>query len=100
MAAGDGSVWLLIRHPGVTRAEIADALRSRWPGAVVGDAGAAEPSWEISSVEDAVELARARRGVEPLRIIILAQRNPDANAGRRAAEDAPPLPVEPMPIVL
>jgi hypothetical protein len=97
MAAGDGTAWLLIRHPDVARAEIADALRSRWPGVVVGDVGALEPSWEMS-IGEVVELARARRGVEPLRIVVLAQRAAEANAGQRAAEDALPLPVEPMPV--
>ena len=61
MASADGTALLLIRHPGVGRAEVAEALCRRWPGAVVGVAGSLSPSWEMR-VEDAVELARARRG--------------------------------------
>jgi hypothetical protein len=98
MASADGTALLLIRHPGVGRAEVADALCRRWPGAVVGDAGSLSPSWEMP-VEDAVELARARRGVEPLRVVVLAQRGANADPERQHAA-APPRVVEPMPVAL
>ena len=97
MAAGDGTAWLLIRHPGIARVEIADALRKRWPSAVVCDAGTMEPCWTLA-VEDALELARARRGVEPLRVVVLGQRTEDTHSDRRAT--VPLRAVEPMPVVV
>jgi len=50
------------------------------------------------SVEDATELARARRGVEPLRIVVLAQRTMDTGerhcaAAQDAAETSAPMPI-------
>ncbi|MBD0272922.1 MAG: hypothetical protein ICV73_13465 [Acetobacteraceae bacterium] len=97
MATGDDTAFLLVRHHGVSRHEIAAVLRRRWPAAVVGEVGAAEPSWPMSA-EGAVELARARRGVEPLRIVVMAQRGVDTfGRGRAAAHDTAE-PVAPMPI--
>ena len=97
MAAGGDTAFVLVRHPGVTRQEVATVLRRRWSAAVVGAVGAAEPSWSMP-VEDAAELARTRRGVEPLRILVLAQRAADAGRpGRANAHDAAE-PFAPMPI--
>jgi hypothetical protein len=49
-------------------------------------------------VEDAAELARTRRGVEPLRILLMARRAADAcGPGRADAHDAAE-PFAPMPI--
>ena len=97
MATGDDTVFLLVRHPGVTRCEVAAVLRKRWPAAVVREVGAAEPSWSMP-VEDAAELARTRRGVEPLRILVMAQRVVDAcGPGGTDAHDAAE-PFAPMPI--
>ena len=97
MATGDDTAFVLVRHPGIARHEVAAVLGRRWPAAVVRKIGAAEPSWSMS-VEDAAELARARRGVEPLRIVGLPQRA--ANTGERhsntAHESAEPF--APMPI--
>ena len=96
MATGDGAALLLIRHAGVERAEVAAVLRRRWPAAAIGEVGAAEPSWSLSTA-DAAELARARRGVEPLRIVVLAQRAAGAGVRDGAAVRATPTPLEPMP---
>ncbi len=97
MATGDGTALLLIRHKGVTRQEVAATLWRRWSTAVVRDVGAVGPSWPMP-VEDAAELARTRRGVEPLRILVLAQRAADAGRpGRANAHDAAE-PFAPMPI--
>lgn len=98
MAAGDDAALVLLRHPGITRAEIAEVLGSRWPDAAVVDVGARSPSWPMTA-HDAAELARARRGVEPLRILVLAQRAASrARVGQERAA-SPPV-VEPMPFVL
>ena len=97
MATGDGTALVLVRHPGIARAEVADALGGRWPDAAVGDAAASEPSWAMAT-EDAADLARARRAVEPLRIVVPAQRAADVEARRRAATGSPTPFFEPMPV--
>ncbi len=97
MATGDGTAFVLVRHPAVERPEIADVLRRRWPDRVLGDAAAAEPSWRMAT-EDAADLARARRGVEPLRIVIPAQRVANASEyGGDAVHGATPR-FEPLPV--
>jgi hypothetical protein len=96
MATGDGTALLLIRHAGIGRAVIADALRRRWPDALGGDVGAASPSWTFTT-RDAAELARARRGVEPLRIVVLAQRTADTSEHLRSTVQDSAKPLEPMP---
>jgi hypothetical protein len=85
---------ILIRHPDITRREIASVLCRRWPDAILRDEMSGSPCWAMS-VPDVVELARARRGFEPLRVIILAQR-----VYRQGGHRHQPLPVAPMPIVL
>ena len=97
MATGDGTAFVLVRHPGITRHEVAAVLGRRWPAAVVREIGAAEPSWSMS-VEDAAELARARRGVEPLRIVVLPQRAANTGERRRANEHDLAEAYSPMPI--
>ncbi|MBD0272519.1 MAG: hypothetical protein ICV73_11390 [Acetobacteraceae bacterium] len=97
MVTGDGAALVLVRHPGIPREEVAEVLRWRWPNLTVSDVGAVSPSWAMS-IEDAAELAGTRRGIEPLRIVILAQRAADASAGQRTARYVPPPPVEPMPV--
>ena len=95
MATSENTVWLLIRHPEIGRTEAAEVFRRRWLGSSVRDVGAASPPWAML-VEDVVELARARRGVEPVRIVVLAQqvhRQPDASWHAT-------FPVEPMPVLL
>jgi hypothetical protein len=92
MATGRGAALVFVRHAEIDRVEVADVLRRRWPDVTVGDIGSASPCWSFE-VEDAVDLARARRGVEPLRAIILPQRVPQRYGGQ-------PVAVEPMPVVL
>jgi hypothetical protein len=95
MASGNGTALLMIRHPGIARREIAGALRRRWPEIDASNVGLVEPS-SAMPIEDVVELALARRGVEPLRIVVLPQRcsavrNSECGGVSRASE------VEPMP---
>ena len=97
MATGDVAL-LLVRHPGIGRSEVADVLEARWPDAFVGDVGAAEPSWTMAT-GDAVELARIRRGVEPLRIVVPPQRAAAAGALDRAAALEASEPLAPMPFL-
>jgi hypothetical protein len=72
MAQNDGKATLLVRHAGVGRGEIVEVLRRQWPDAQVTDIAKASPVWNLG-IEDAVELARAKRGVEPLRIVVMGQ---------------------------
>jgi hypothetical protein len=94
MAQGDDKVMLLIRHAGIGEAEIVELLRMHWPGAQVTDITRVPPVWNLG-IEDAVELARAKRGVEPLRIVVMRQgRDADLDRLMVTARSGT---VEPMP---
>jgi hypothetical protein len=72
MAQDDGKAMLLVRHEGVGRGEIVQVLRRHWPDAQVTDITMVSRVWNLG-IEDAVELARSHRGVEPLRIVVMGQ---------------------------
>jgi hypothetical protein len=97
MAAGHGELAVLVWHEGISRAEVAEGLRRRWPGAILSDIGSLPLSWDFL-IEDAVELARARRGVEPLRIVVLPERQcgSDVYCDTNSRLSA----IEPMPVLL
>lgn len=99
MATGGGPAFLLVRHPRIDGQEVAEVFGARWPAATVFGVGAVEPSWAMA-IEDGAELARIRRGVEPLRVVILPQR---AAARARAFQPSTGLDTSPslapMPIV-
>ena len=69
----EGRVLLLVKHGGISRAVVWSACERRWPDVVLGDVGEAVPS-PTMSVENAAALARRHRGVEPVRVVIPAQR--------------------------
>lgn len=72
MLSANGEAVALVIHPDLRRSEVERSLRRRW-----ADAAFPPPPGDrdfLSSVDEAVFLARARRGVEPLRVLILAQR--------------------------
>ena len=72
LLSGDQAM-VLVQHAGVSLDELWSILERRWSDAVVtDDVGNAEPSWRMS-VDDTAALARRQRGVEPMRIIVLAQ---------------------------
>ena len=74
MATGSGFAFLLIRHPpSICRRELVSVLRKRWLGLIVRDAKDIAPSWDFPT-DDAVELSSVGRGVEPLRVVVAAQR--------------------------
>ncbi len=88
-----------LSHPGIARPEVAVVLEGRWSGLAVVDVDALGLSWAMST-EDAAELARTRRGVEPMRVVVLPQRAADAEErGRTAAVGGAPPWLEPMPIL-
>ena len=67
-----GRALILVRHPGVDRASLWSVLEGRWPQVLLADAGCAEPA-SAMTVEAAAALARRRRGIEPVRIVVLPQ---------------------------
>ena len=90
MASGDGRVLVLVSHSGVDRREVFEVLRRRWRQVVVKDIAEEAPS-SAMTVEDAADLARWRRGMEPLRCVILPQRDRQATTVRT---------LDPMPVVI
>ena len=89
MAGGDGTALMLVAHDGVDRHEVEDALRRRWPDAVVKELEQEEPTVAMLP-SDAADLGRCRRGIEPLRVVIMPQQD------RQVASPV----VEPMPVVV
>jgi hypothetical protein len=69
----DGSrVLMLIRHQGIDPAEVWAILERRWPDVMLIDPGNIEPSCRMS-VDNTADLARRRRGIQPIRIVIPPQ---------------------------
>jgi hypothetical protein len=71
LVGGDRAL-VLVQHPGIDRAEVWRMLERRWPEVTVTDPGDIIPT-SVMTVEDAAALARRKRGVEPIRIIIAPQ---------------------------
>jgi hypothetical protein len=63
---------ILIQHPGIDRDDLWARLDQRLPNIVVRDPSGVEPSSRLSVV-DAARLAVLRRGVQPLRVMVLQQ---------------------------
>ena len=84
---------MLISHEGVDRREVLDGLRPRWPNVLVKELEQEEPAWTMT-VGDAADLGSRRRGVEPLRVLVLPQKI------TRVVVAPAPLMVEPMPVLI
>lgn len=93
MAGGDGTALVVISHDDVGRGELLDALRRRWPDVVVKNLEQEMPAAAMAA-KNAAELGQCRRGVEPLRIVIMPQHDLSAAAA------APPPVMEPMPVLV
>ena len=89
IAGGDGVALVLVSHDGVDRHEVEAVLRRRRPDAVVKCLEQEEPVVAMSPA-DAADLGRCRRGVEPLRIVVMPQQD------RQVATPV----VEPMPVLV
>jgi hypothetical protein len=74
LAGGDGSAFILVEHEGVERCEVVKVLQRRWPEVVLKNLDNETPTSTIMT-DDAADLARFRRGVEPLRLVVLPQRD-------------------------
>ena len=64
---------LLVGHPGIDRFDLWTMLKGRWPEVAVTAVVSIEPSF-LLTVEDATTLAVRRRGLEPGRVVVPAQR--------------------------
>ena len=89
LADGDHMALLLISHQGVERREVDDVLRRRWPTVVVKSLEHEVPTVTMSAT-DASDLGQRRRGIEPLRIVIMRQHDQQL---------VPPV-LEPMPVLV
>jgi hypothetical protein len=89
MIGGDHTALVLVTHEGIYRREVQDVLRPRWPEIVVKSLEHEEPAVAMSP-DDAADLGQCRRGVEPLRIVIMPQHDRQIAAPE----------VEPMPVVV
>jgi hypothetical protein len=90
MAGGDGTALVVISYGDTDRGEVLDALCRRWPDVVLKNLDQEIPTSAMAA-KDAAELGRSRRGVEPLRIVIMPQHDlPLATS---------PI-IEPMPILV
>jgi hypothetical protein len=90
---GDHRALVMISHQGVDRRAVLDVLWRRWPDMVLKDFEDEEPVWETTA-EDAAELGSRRRGIEPLRIIVMPQRI------TRVIVAPAPVMLEPMPVIV
>ena len=92
MIGGDHRALVLISHQGVDRREVQDVLCRRWPDVVLKDLEQEEPTWEMTP-DEAADLGMRRRGVEPLRIMVMPQRITRVTV-------APLREIEPMPVLV
>ena len=92
LMGGDHKALVMISHQDIDRREVQDVLSRRWPDVVVKDLQHEEPTWTMTA-NDAAALGSRRRGVEPLRIVVMPQRVPRVTV-------APAPVIEPMPIIV
>ena len=93
MMGGDRMALVLISHQDIDRREVLDVLRGRWPDLLVKDLAGEEPTWTMTA-GDAADLGSRRRGVEPLRVLVLPQKI------TRVIVAPVPAIVEPMPVLI
>ena len=72
----DGDLVLLVQHAGIDREALWDVLERRWPTIMISDVGEAVPASTLT-VQATIRLAVARREIEPIRVVIPAQRRAD-----------------------
>jgi hypothetical protein len=63
---------VMVSHLGIDRCEVHDVLQRRWLGVLIKKPGQGGPTWEMLP-DDAAELGQCRRGVEPLRVVVMPQ---------------------------
>ena len=72
MIGGDRRAMVMVSHKGIDRCEVQDVMRRRWPDVLIKKRGQEEPTWEMLP-DDAAQLGRCRRGIEPMRVVIMPQ---------------------------
>jgi hypothetical protein len=87
MAGGERAALVMIRHEGIDRPKVQDVLCARRPAVIVTSLGHEEPTVAMSAT-DVAERGRCRRGIWPLRIVVMPQHEQQV---------ASPV-VEPMPV--
>jgi hypothetical protein len=87
LIGGDRLALILVTHDGIDRREVEAVLHRRWPDLVMKSLEQEEPTWAMSPA-DAADLGRCRRGIEPLRIVVMPQHDRLV-----AAPEVAPLPV-------
>jgi hypothetical protein len=90
MAGGDHKAMVMITHEGIDRCEVEDVLRRRWVDVVVKELEQEEPAVTMLP-GDAADLGWCRRGVEPLRIVVMPQQDQQTITS--------PI-IEPMPVLV
>jgi hypothetical protein len=93
LMGGNHRALVLISHQGIDRREVQDVLCRRWPDVVVKSLEPEEPTWAMTA-DDAAHLGSRRRGVEPLRVLVMPQKI------TRVTMAPVPVMVEPMPVVV
>lgn len=91
MVDAEGHLHLLLLHPDLSATAVERVMARRWPQVRFQPSCGDAPPFAFTP-RDAASLARVRRGVEPLRVVVLGQRlrhRDDPKAGER----------EPMPLV-
>jgi hypothetical protein len=86
---GDHTALVMITHEGIDRQEAQNVLCRRWPDVLVKELEQEEPAWAMTA-QDAAALGRCRRGVEPLRVVVMPQHDRQVIAPE----------VEPKPVVV
>ena len=84
------TVLVRVHHPGIHSVRLWPTLKTRWPEIVVRDVSAVCLDPNVS-IDVAADLARRRRGIEPIRIIV-----PSQVQRKNFQDDAH---VEPMPFL-
>ena len=90
MTGGDGRVLAMITHEGIDRREVQDALHRRLPDLVMKSLEQEAPTVAMTA-EDAADLGRCRRGIEPLRVVIMPQQD---------QQPATSPVIQPMPVIV
>jgi hypothetical protein len=87
---GDHRALVLIIHEAVDRGEVQDVLHRRWPDVIIKSLEHEDPTVAMSPC-DAADLGRCRRGVEPMRVVVMPQHYQQAITSQI---------IEPMPMLI
>ena len=79
LIGGDRRALVMVSHDGIDRREVFDVLQRRWPDVLIKKPAQEEPTWDMLPA-DAAELGRCRRGIEPLRVVVMPQHDREVTA--------------------